>query len=259
MMIIYEKTQKGRLVDELSYGSGEMVLKRCDVCGVLRWIMYKQIIKSRKKSNGVDYCHDCSCRFVVAEANKNRPPEYWIPIIQKREETTMELYGAKNAFECEIFKEKIRETNLERYGDECAVRSEIVTDKYRGENHPNWNPLRHTEDFQNLRYNCNREMERNYKKFKDVINPDDLPRGNKKGFFSVDHRFSFYEAFLVGIRDVRVISHPKNLEMLLHSDNAKKSSNCSITLTELLSFSNIPIDSPLSGDVNAYSIFNKDS
>ena len=53
--------------------------------------------------------------------------------------------------------------------------------------------------------------------------------------FHLDHKFSIYEGFKQNI-DPKIIAHYKNLEVIPMKLNIGKSSHCSITLEELLSF-----------------------
>lgn len=58
-------------------------------------------------------------------------------------------------------------------------------------------------------------------------------RGNNMRGVSRDHMFSVKEGFIKGVSSHN-ISHPANCQLMLHSDNAKKQTKCSITLEELL-------------------------
>ncbi len=72
--------------------------------------------------------------------------------------------------------------------------------------------------------------ESNYKKFMDIINPGDLPRGLRK--YHVDHKYSILEGFKNNIPPY-VISNPHNLQMLKSSENIRKDFRCDITKKEL--------------------------
>lgn len=69
-----------------------------------------------------------------------------------------------------------------------------------------------------------------YKKFKQIINPNDLKRGIRK--YHIDHKFSVLEGFKNNIPPY-IISHYSNLEMLIHNENHSKDCNCSITMNDL--------------------------
>lgn len=55
---------------------------------------------------------------------------------------------------------------------------------------------------------------------------------NNLAGISRDHRFSVCEGFRLGV-DPRMIRHPANCVLMLHSENISKLSGCSITLDEL--------------------------
>jgi hypothetical protein len=76
-----------------------------------------------------------------------------------------------------------------------------------------------------------RMMEKNYRKYKNIINPDNLSRGKNK--YHIDHKFSILEGFKNNIQ-VEIISHPFNLVMMYYRDNLNKKDKCSITKKELL-------------------------
>jgi hypothetical protein len=70
-----------------------------------------------------------------------------------------------------------------------------------------------------------------YRMFKSVINPNNLK--NSKDGYHIDHKYSIYEGFKSNV-DVKIISSKENLQMLSSFDNLSKSTNCSITLDDLL-------------------------
>lgn len=76
------------------------------------------------------------------------------------------------------------------------------------------------------------ETERVYRKYKNIINPDNLPRGRGKNKYHIDHKFSVLEGFKNNI-PVYIICHYSNLEMLLERDNLSKDYNCSISMNDL--------------------------
>lgn len=79
-------------------------------------------------------------------------------------------------------------------------------------------------------YNVRRITEANYKKYKNIINPKNLERGNNK--YHLDHKFSIYEGFKKNI-DPEIIASVNNLEMLTECENISKGYSCSITEKEL--------------------------
>ena len=64
---------------------------------------------------------------------------------------------------------------------------------------------------------------RNYKKYKNIINPDNLERGRNK--YHLDHKFSIIEGFRRNI-PVKYIASPCNLQMLIEKENIIKYDKC---------------------------------
>lgn len=80
---------------------------------------------------------------------------------------------------------------------------------------------------------------KNYRKYKNIINPKNYKRGRKPCDFQLDHKFSVLEGYKQNI-DPEIISSYVNLEMLSVYDNASKQDKCSITKEQLLEmYSNI--------------------
>jgi len=77
-----------------------------------------------------------------------------------------------------------------------------------------------------------RESERTYRRYKSIINPNDLPRGRNK--YHLDHKFSILEGWKRGILPC-YLCLPHNLQMLKEKENIAKDYRCSITEGELYS------------------------
>jgi hypothetical protein len=73
--------------------------------------------------------------------------------------------------------------------------------------------------------------EKNYKKYKKIINPNNLPR--KRGKYHLDHKYSIYNGFINNILP-SIIGSYKNLTILSENENLKKGKKSSITLEELI-------------------------
>lgn len=67
---------------------------------------------------------------------------------------------------------------------------------------------------------------KNYKKYKHIINPNNLERGIKK--HQLDHKFSISEGMKRGILP-SIIGSFHNLEMIIYSSNSSKGGKCSIS------------------------------
>lgn len=69
-----------------------------------------------------------------------------------------------------------------------------------------------------------------YKKFKQNINANNLPRG--RGKYHLDHKFSILEGFKNNIPPY-ILAHQSNLQMLKEVENIAKDFRCDITMEEL--------------------------
>lgn len=58
-------------------------------------------------------------------------------------------------------------------------------------------------------------------------------KGNNLNGVSKDHMYSVREGFINGV-DPEIIKHPANCRLMIHKENNKKNTKCSITLEELL-------------------------
>lgn len=73
---------------------------------------------------------------------------------------------------------------------------------------------------------------KNYKLFKNIINPENLKIGKKE--YHLDHKYSIYEGFKNKV-DYRVISAKENLQIIPFRENLSKQAKCNIDLDKLLS------------------------
>ena len=119
----YKFEKYGDLIEvdviDLYSGSHEKVKIICDICGNESEIEYRHFVENRKKGVLVS-CASNSCR------NK------------KYEDTCMEKYGVKHAFQAEEVKEKTKQTNLKNWGVEYASQAEEVKEKTKQTNLKNW-------------------------------------------------------------------------------------------------------------------------
>ena len=88
-------------------------------------------------------------------------------------------------------------------------------------------------DFGRYEAEVDKLTERNYKKYKEIINPTDLLRGRTKGSFQLDHIYSKVEGFKNNIPP-NIVSHPANLRMMTIKENISKSFRSDITIEDLL-------------------------
>lgn len=90
------------------------------------------------------------------------------------------------------------------------------------------------DDFEKYRREVRNLTEKNYKKFKHLINPLQIKR-NKK--YHLDHKFSIYEGYKQNIPS-DVISHWVNLEITDGTINQSKGIKCSYSLDQLYTLIN---------------------
>lgn len=156
---------------------------------------------------------------------------------QKAINTWIKKYGADNPFKAEKVKEKIKNTLLEKYGVDNAcninsksrIESGVKTKIERGLIIPD----KFLSDYQKYRKLIKKLTEETYKKYKDIINPNNFKRVTNGNIgYQLDHRYSIFEGFLDDV-DPKLMSSHHNLQMLEWSKNRKKGKDCSITLNEL--------------------------
>jgi hypothetical protein len=86
------------------------------------------------------------------------------------------------------------------------------------------------KEFDEYRRQINNLTEKNYKKFKNIINPNNLKRGRNK--YHLDHKYSVYDGFINKI-EPEIIASVNNLQMMLECDNISKHKNSEISLNDL--------------------------
>ena len=113
----YEFEKRGDLIEvdvmDLPKSSRAMVKVICDICGKEREMRYYRVVGNNEENKPIT-CGSNSCR------NK------------KYEDTCMEKYGVRHAFQAEEVKEKTKQTNLGRYGVENPFGSKEIQDKIKG-------------------------------------------------------------------------------------------------------------------------------
>jgi hypothetical protein len=88
-------------------------------------------------------------------------------------------------------------------------------------------------DWQRYEQEVDRLTNQNYKKYKEIINPNNLTRGRTCGTYQLDHIMSKMGGFNEGVAP-ELIAHPANLKMLTASENQSKNSKSHYTKDELL-------------------------
>lgn len=121
------------------------------------------------------------------------------------------------------------ETRKEKYGDTYTD----IVNKGRATQIANgrWvDPAKKTE-WARYKFRVKYLTAKTYKKFKDTINPSDLPVGLCK--YQVDHIYSIRHGFENNV-DPSIISDLANLRLLWHTENKSKHIRSDITLEELM-------------------------
>ena len=88
-------------------------------------------------------------------------------------------------------------------------------------------------EWQRYEQQVDRLTNQNYKKYKKIINPNNLTRGRTCGTHQLDHIMSKMGGFNEGVSP-ELIAHPANLKMLTASENQSKNSKSHYTKEQLL-------------------------
>ena len=120
-------------VDDLPVGNKSMVEVKCDYCGCIYTISYKDFNRYRNRCIiPKDACKNCirekrkeGCLSKYGEESVFTVKEVHDKIVN----SNLEKYGCSNPFANEQVKEKIKQTNLEKYGVNNAAKSSIVKEK----------------------------------------------------------------------------------------------------------------------------------
>jgi len=135
---------------------------------------------------------------------------------------------------------------LSKYGDSGVERYQARIESWKTKMQQTmidlgyWKSDDQLDHFEQYMKDVGRETERNYREFKHIINPKDLPRDGKS--FELDHRYSKMQGFIEKIPP-EVIGHWVNLEMLPAEENNSKWISCSIEKDDLFeAYSRAKID-----------------
>jgi len=104
------------------------VLRKCDRCGELRWVLFHNIFNRKKKGKKEDYCPKCNLIKITKEFGVDNVSQLdWVK--KKKEETTQLHYGTKYFFQTEEFKENLIKIINEKYGVKNVSQSEKIKEK----------------------------------------------------------------------------------------------------------------------------------
>jgi len=118
-------------------------------------------------------------------------------------------------------------------GKGCPIcRNNKLSIRRQGAGNPNWKNYseKDLKKLFNYRMNVRQLTNNNYRKYKSVINPFNLPR--KRNKYHLDHIYSIIDGFNANVLP-EVVAHPNNLQMLLKYDNLSKNNKSDISLEEL--------------------------
>jgi len=127
-------------VSDLIVGSPIKITVKCDLCGKVKDIGYRNYIES----TNIDGYYCCNkCRFVKIKSTKkeNYNNEYYNNR-EKAKNTFLERYGVEHVMKTEKCCEQVKKTKLEKYGDEYYNNHKkgLLTKKERyGDKLPNFN------------------------------------------------------------------------------------------------------------------------
>lgn len=161
---------------------------------------------------------------------------------EKAINTWIKKYGVDNPYKSDEIKEKIRMTIFKKYGvdNACNINSEErINNTTKTKIERGWIiPDEFLNDYRKYCKDVRNLTEKTYKKYKDIINPNNLKRVTNGNIgFQLDHKYSIIEGFLNDV-EPEIISNQHNLQMLEWNKNRNKSKKCSIGLDELIEMIN---------------------
>ena len=193
----------------------------------------KEVIETRNQTNIEKYGHNSSIMnpTVQAKRKKTMLDRYGVEEPNQNEEIRKKAAaGIQLAYDTDsTYAKRIIQTRKEKYGEDYSsiVKKKKETEIAKGR----WvDPTKKTE-WNLYKFQCRRQTAINYKKFKHIINPEDLPLGVCD--YQVDHIYSIRHGFENGV-DPTVIGSLSNLRLLWHTDNKSKHIRSDQTLEELL-------------------------
>jgi len=150
--------------------------------------------------------------------------------LEKQKQTNLKRHGVEHVMHCASVKDAYASTMIERYGSECPFSSSIIKRKIRESKLKSGSYIRDEDKS---------EFEIYKKKVVTITNQQPLhvlqnydKRGQCRGFFSLDHKYSIKRGFIDKI-DPEVIGSLVNLEYIEVSKNSSKQERCSIGKEEL--------------------------
>lgn len=125
-------------ISDLPFENNTSVEVKCDYCGNIYTISYKNFNKQKNRSKvQKDACKNCTNKKRKESNLLKYGVEYPIQIeeVQKKvKQTNLEKYGCINPFGNKEVQRKIKQTNLNKYGFENAAKSKDVKNKIKQTN-----------------------------------------------------------------------------------------------------------------------------
>jgi hypothetical protein len=146
------KRQYGYTLSNLTFGSNQLIIHKCDVCGQPKSTPYKLFLKEKnlahpkckhiktEQTNLERYGTKCSAQAPEIQEKRRQTifKKYGVehtsqvPEIQeKRRQTVLLRYGVENPYQSPSVKRKIRQTMLSKYGVEHPSQSSEIQEKRR--------------------------------------------------------------------------------------------------------------------------------
>lgn len=152
---------------------------------------------------------------------------------EKFKKSMKRIWGVDSPFHSKEIRNKIKTTMKSRYGVENSmssidiIKKGLQTKKNKGMIYK-WSQKEILE-YRTYRQKVNYLTEKTYLQNKEIINPEGHERGHIT--YHLDHIYPVFMGFLNGV-PAEEISHPKNLRILEHAENRRKSSKTQMTLED---------------------------
>lgn len=212
----------------LKKGNNIYVISICEQCG-------SEFLKEKHVSTAKYCCKHCAS---ISKTHKNPIPLLNIKRKERRKNQKFKYYN--NPKICKICGKNLSyDQNLRgcitcshKCSQELKWKNEEYTKNMIKKMERGWEKKfnYNSEEYNGYMMIVRRLSMRNYKKFKEIINPNNLQI--KKGEYNLDHKLSILDGFLQNISS-KLVSHPYNLQVIKEIDNLKKGYKSSISKTEL--------------------------
>jgi hypothetical protein len=150
----------------------------------------------------------------------------------KFKETSIKNYGVEHPFKSNIIQELIKDTCYKRYGDtyiQQRTNKTLNTKKEKGLIYK-WTETE-LKDIKSYRRSISYYTELEYKKYKSIINPDDIERGLYTNH--IDHIYPVIEGWRNKISP-KILSSYKNLRLIPSVDNLSKGDRTDLDMDNFL-------------------------